>query len=127
MIMSRVLCQEWLDKAREDELVAEELLKSKRFPAATCFHFQQMIEKNLKALLIFLQKEPPKTHDLIILGNLIEQLMPDIKNYKSELELLSPYYIESRYPDFPEITLDNSSQAYESALRIKQFVLEGIK
>ena len=86
-----------------------------------------MIEKLLKALLIFNDKEFPKTHDLIALATLIEQIYPEIKNRKTDLEFLSRYYVETRYPgDYPEFTVAECENALESARRIREFVYEKI-
>ena len=48
--------EEWLKKVEEDEFAGNEILKAERFLAPACFHFQQMAEKLLKALLIFTRK-----------------------------------------------------------------------
>lgn len=83
-----------------------------------------MTEKLLKAFLVFHDKEFIKTHDLIALASLIESVAPDIANYKTELKTLGRYYIETRYPgDFPEFTLQEAQEAYESANKIKEFIL----
>lgn len=114
----------WLLKAEEDELAGLAILKEKRVFAPACFHFQQMVEKSLKGLLVFYKKSFPKAHDLIILARLIEVLVPEIKEYKKDIELLGRYYIETRYPgDYPEFTLGEAQEAYESALRIKYFIV----
>lgn len=98
--------QKWIDKAQEDELAGKEILNNGHLSAPACFHFQQMIEKLLKAFLVFNDKEFLKTHDLIALASLIEIIAPDIANYKTELKTLGRYYVETRYPgDFPEFTL----------------------
>lgn len=120
--------QKWIDKALEDELAGKEILNSGHLFAPACFHFQQMTEKLLKALLVFNNKEFLKTHDLIALASLIESIVPDIANYKTELKILGRYYIETRYPgDFPEFTQQETQEAYESANRIKEFILEKVK
>ena len=122
------LYQEWLKKVEEDEFAGKEILDGKQFPAPACFHFQQVAEKSLKALLIFYGKEFPKIHDLIALASIIESIAPDIKNHRKDLEFLNRYYIETRYPgDYPEFTLEESQKSLESALRVKSFVLEKMR
>lgn len=122
------LYQEWLKKVEEDEFAGKEILDGKQFHAPACFHFQQVAEKSLKALLIFYGKEFPRIHDLIALASLIEPISPDIKNYKSDLEFLNRYYIETRYPgDYSEFTLEETQKALGSALNVKNFTLEKIK
>jgi len=121
------LYQEWLNKVKEDEDTGKKILEGRGFPAPACFHFQQMAEKSLKALLIFYNVEFPKIHDLIVLAMLFEPILPEIKEYKTELNFLNNYYIETRYPgDYPEFTLKEAQEAFEAAVKIKEFVLEKI-
>lgn len=119
--------QGWLDKVEEDEFAGREVLDGKRFPAPACFHFQQMAEKLLKALLVYYGKEFAKIHNLIALASMLEPSAPDIKNLKTDLEFLNRYYVETRYPgDYPEFTLQECSKALDAALHIKEFVLNKI-
>jgi len=120
--------QEWLEKAEEDGIAGEELLEGARVFGPACFHFQQMAEKYLKALLINSDNNFPKTHDLIALAALIEDNFPEIKEHREDFELLNSYYIETRYPgDFPEFNLKETQEAREAAYTIKEFVLGKIK
>jgi HEPN domain-containing protein len=43
-----------------------------RFPRAAAWSFQQSSEKALKACLVANGRIPPRTHDLVLLHNLIE-------------------------------------------------------
>ena len=61
----------WLRYAGEDLITAETLLAQARIPPRqACWHAQQAAEKALKAVLIFLQIDFPRTHDLNVLRNL---------------------------------------------------------
>jgi len=119
---------DWFQKADEDELNAGSILKHRDgTPSGVCFLSQQMAEKYLKGLLIYNNKSFPKIHDLIQLQTLLLDIIPDIKDYSNELDLLTTYYFEARYPgDYPEFTWKEAEQAYESAKRIKEFVLSKI-
>lgn len=118
----------WLFKAREDELAGLAILKERRVFAPACFHFQQMAEKLLKGMLVFYKKSFPKAHDLVILTGLLEESVPEIKEYRKDIEMLDRYYIETRYPgDYPEFTLMEAEQAYEAAMNIKKFIVGKIK
>lgn len=120
--------QKWFKKAEEDEFAGRVILESKQFPAPACFHFQQMAEKYLKGLLIFHNKPFPKTHDLLELETLLLEVESEINKIHGELEFLNPYAIETRYPgNYPEVTLDEAQKAYDSALRVKAFILDKIK
>ena len=120
---------EWFKKAEEDELSAEALIGAKKGSASTvCFLSQQAVEKLIKGLLIFHRKSFPKVHDLLELESLLVAVEPQIKEYEKELDLLSTYYIETRYPgDYPDFTWDDAEEAFEAAQKIKKFVIEKIK
>lgn len=114
----------WFSKAGEDELSIKAIINGGGASSTACFLAQQMVEKYLKGLLIFYNLSFPKTHDLLELETLIININSKIKNYETELDLLSNYYIETRYPgDYPEITSIEADQAFEAAQRIKDFVL----
>ena len=118
---------DWLAKATEDEYAGKDILAGRHFPAPACFHFQQMTEKQLKALLLFYQKEFPKTHDLVLLAKLLEDVVPDVHSLSGDLEFLNRYYVETRYPaDYPEFTWDECEKAGDASGRIKEFVLKKI-
>ena len=62
----------WLRYAEEDLITAETLLAQSHIPPRqACWHAQQATEKALKAVLIFLQIDFPRTHDLNVLRNLV--------------------------------------------------------
>lgn len=118
---------DWLKKAEEDELMGNLAITENGPASAGCFHFQQMAEKLLKALLIYSGKEFPKIHDLVGLGKLIEPLHADIKSLTDELKTLSQFYVETRYPgDYPEFTLTETKQAQAAAMKVKKFVSQKI-
>ena len=62
----------WLRYAEEDLITAETLLRQPHVPPRqACWHAQQSAEKALKAVLISLEIDFPRTHDLNILRNLV--------------------------------------------------------
>ncbi len=119
----------WFKKGDEDELSALSILKHRDGnPSTVCFLSQQIAEKYLKALLIFYDQEIIKIHDLVRLESTLVSFAPEIKELHDELDLLSDFYIETRYVgDFPEFSWDDAEKAYEAAKRIKEFVLEKVK
>lgn len=121
--------QEWLKKAEDDELNAKSILKHRDgTPSGVCFLSQQMAEKCLKMLLVYNKQDFPKTHDLLVLESLVSKITPEIKKYKNELDILSGYYTETRYPgEFPEFSWKDAEEAFGAALNIKNFVLSKIK
>ena len=119
---------EWFKKAEEDAFAGEKILEAKKFFAPACFHFQQMAEKYLKGLLVFCDKSFPKVHDLIYLETLLLEQIPEVNILHADLKLLNRYYIETRYPgDYPKINFIECQKAFDSAKRIRDFVMRNIK
>ena len=109
----------WLRYAEEDLITAETLLEQRHLPPRqSCWYAQQSAEKALKAVLIFLEIDFPRTHDLNVLRNLV----PDswqLKAAHSDLASLTEWAAEARYPsDMPEATNADASTAVEQARAI---------
>ena len=105
--------------AEEDLITAETLLKQPHVPPRqSCWCAQQSVEKALKAVLIFLQIDFLRTHDLNILRNLV----PDswqLKAAHPDLASLTGWAVEARYPgEMPEATNADASKAVEQARAI---------
>jgi HEPN domain-containing protein len=70
---------QWLDIAEQDLGVAEHLLgEVSPYLIAVSYHSQQAAEKYLKALIVFLGTDPPITHDLDLLLEIISPMQPEI-------------------------------------------------
>jgi HEPN domain-containing protein len=94
------IAKQWVAKADNDLLNADNNLKSENIPFDTvCFHCQQATEKILKAYLIANQKPYPITHDLLLLLEQILPLDPEVEKLRDILAILTPYAVEIRYPD----------------------------
>lgn len=64
----------WLRFAHEDLRAAEALLqRSDSVPRHVCWLAQQAAEKAIKAVLVYLQIDFPKSHDLDALRNLVPE------------------------------------------------------
>jgi HEPN domain-containing protein len=115
----------WFLKGDEDALSAESILRHlDGAPSTVCFLAQQVGEKYLKGLLAFHNKNIQKVHDLLQLETLLLQIEPEIQNVHKDLLELNRFYIETRYPgDYPEFSWEEASSAYESAKRVKEFVV----
>jgi len=90
--------ENWILLANKDLYAASILLKDD-YPLTNivAFHCQQAIEKYLKAFLIENDIPVIKTHDLIKLNSMINE----VKNLgldERELITINEVYIESRYP-----------------------------
>ena len=94
------LVAEWIKKAKADAGAARREAAVKETPNrdAVCFHAQQAVEKCLKGLLQQEGVSFTKTHDLSILLDLIVPVFPDLKKLSDDLEWLSAFAVEFRYP-----------------------------
>lgn len=95
-----VLAGQWLAKANNDLLNADNNLKAEDIPFDTvCFHCQQAAEKMPKAYLVAQGKPHPPTHDLLLLLEKILPLNSTAEALRDDLAILTPYSVEIRYPD----------------------------
>jgi HEPN domain-containing protein len=94
------LAQEWVDKAESDFRTATRESQVTQDPNydGICFHAQQCVEKNLKAYLQEINTGFPKTHDLVILLDLLVPIKPQWNQFRSRLRLLTLAAVEIRYP-----------------------------
>ncbi len=118
----------WIEKAEKDLLtVKHELSFSDAVTESVCFHCQQAAEKFLKAYLIFLEISFTKTHEIGELITKCENKDKEISVIKEEADKLTDYAISVRYPEEPfEPTLQEANEAFETATRIRIFVLDRI-
>lgn len=89
----------WLAFAADDLHAAEALLEED-IPNLVCFHAQQCIEKVLKFLLLDHYQPSPKIHDLKELyKRCVDANILKVLPFKTEIMMLSPFYVPIRYPD----------------------------
>ena len=88
----------WLAKADEDLGAAEVLLScGKPLHATVCFHCQQAAEKALKALVVALERRPPRTHDLAALVQVAASVPLGVVVTDATV-LLNDFGVIPRYP-----------------------------
>ncbi|MBI4772733.1 MAG: HEPN domain-containing protein [Deltaproteobacteria bacterium] len=89
----------WVEKADNDFRNAEFVLTMDRnCPFDTvAYHCQQCAEKYLKALLVYWNVDFPRTHDLVVLFNLLRDTTP-VELSLEDVQPLNRYSIEARYP-----------------------------
>lgn len=92
---------EWLGYAEADLSAAADLIGEHSSIAA--YHAHQAAEKGLKALQIERTGEYDRTHDLVRLY--LELSVPE--EFQSTLEDLNPADTAARYPDAPDVELEN--------------------
>lgn len=112
------MVREWLEKADKDLALATHLLNENApFPEAIAFHAHQAAEKYLKGLLVYLQIEFSKTHNLGKLLDLISAKNPSLAGSLEEITVLNPYAVEFRYPGPLDITLEDAQKAVQLAAK----------
>jgi len=95
------LIREWIDKADSDYRSADrELYPTEGKPNfdLTCYLCQQCVEKYLKGLLQHHGAAFPRTHDLVVLLDLIIPFYPLWEAWRASFRTLKDYAAEFRYP-----------------------------
>lgn len=110
----------WLQYAEEDLFAATEMQQHPAYsPRLIGFLAQQAAEKLMKAVILYLEIEPPRTHDLARL----RQFIPagwQLAEQPMDLSRLTDLSVESRYPgDWPAITAEDAWIALDLAKRVK--------
>ena len=94
------LTLEWIEKAEGDFHLLEREIRARKNPNydAVCFHAEQCAEKYLKGRLIEGNVAFPRTHDLVLLLDLVLSLEPLWEISRDDLSFLSGFGVEFRYP-----------------------------
>lgn len=118
-----------LAKARDDEVLIEEIISKERIRDEIIgFHAQQAAEKLLKALLMARNIPYRKTHDLRELIDLIKDHDIKFPEPLMEIRTLSPFAVEFRYDYLPveeELPFDRQ-KALEMVRDLRKWVEEEI-
>jgi len=110
---------DWLRYARADLALARVPLPQSGLYELLCFHAQQAAEKSVKAVLLHYGIEPPRTHNL---ERLID-LLPTCISRTTVLfqsARLTVYGTAARYPSDAEAV---SIEEYQEALRLAEAVV----
>ena len=119
----------WVERADEDLAITRSALRRKKpLICPACFHAQQCAEKYLKAVLIARNAAFPKTHDLLMLATLCDEVGVFIPVEAKALNTLNDYSIQVRYPG-GNPTLEDAQDALKIAKSVRHFVrkLMGMK
>lgn len=94
------LVKEWIQKAEGDFVTASREFRVRSHPNydAVCFHCQQSLEKYMKAILQLHNIRFTRTHQLEVLLDLALPLYPLWEPWRNDLELISSYAVDVRYP-----------------------------
>ena len=87
----------WLEMARDDLEVAQEIIDREHLTHMVAFHCQQAIEKSFKAILEEHEQSAPRVHDLITLRNQIKKYI-ELELDSDLLFQLNELYVDARYP-----------------------------
>jgi len=120
----------WFKKAENDIRTAEYTMTMNDPPYDTvCFHAQQCAEKYLKGFLAFHKIDFPKTHSLEYLAELCKPVIPEIETELENVEILSSYGVEVRYPDevYYDIPKEDAHEAIDLAKKVKTVVLKHLE
>ncbi len=119
--MVKQICIEWLKASYLDLKNIEKIINDEFLTPIIAFHSQQSVEKSIKALLEYQNKEVPKIHKI---QTLTERAELDLKDFEEIIQLLDELYIDSRYPGdmgllpYGKPTLDDAKEFYKFALEI---------
>ena len=109
----------WLALAHEDLAAAESKGADNGLaPRHRCMLAQQAAEKALKAGLIILDVDPPRTHNLELLADMLPEPW-QVRRVSNDLGRLSLWVVESRYPgDWPDATGAEADVAVTTAREV---------
>ena len=89
----------WRAKAAGDLEAARVCLATSTVPAwIVGFHLQQAAEKAFKGMLVAAGCEPPRTHDLVRLHQMLSERGCRHPLSPANITLLQPFAVEDRYP-----------------------------
>jgi HEPN domain-containing protein len=116
--------QAWVEKADRDRRTAEAALRQN--PPITdtaAFHAQQVIEKLLKAYLVWRCVEFERIHDLEALLDACAASDPEFATLKPAVAPLTAYAVRFRYPGPAEPSVEQVRAALAVVNRVWEFVL----
>ncbi|MDE0297857.1 MAG: HEPN domain-containing protein [Candidatus Poribacteria bacterium] len=121
-----LLTQEWVEKAEKDYASAQWLQRAP-MPVhdAICFHFQQCVEKYLKAWLQEANTLFPRTHDLEQLLDLIVNTIPEWNVWRPDFVTLTTHAVDFRYHG-KSATADDAYHAMWICENVRQAIRESL-
>jgi HEPN domain-containing protein len=122
------LTAEWVQKAEDDFIVAQKMLRARKQPVydAVCFHSQQCAEKYLKAFLQENSFDIPKTHKLPDLLKLCKEVDSSLEILVSDLLEVERYSVNVRYPGV-SAEKEEAKGAYHAADIIRTFMRQKLE
>lgn len=88
-----------------------------------CFHFQQFVEKYLKAYLFFMGGEPKKIHNIVFLLNECIAYNGLLEKFKdSKIIELNECGVDIRYEETDEIEIEFIEEVKETVIKLKTLI-----
>ena len=114
----------WMTKSARDLRTAKTMIQVDDIPTdIVCFHCQQCAEKSLKAFLVFVDYDFPKTHDLPKLLQLCITHDKEFNFLREDADFLADYAVEIRYvDDWRDIPIDEANEALKRSEKFFNFV-----
>lgn len=110
------LINAWFEKADHDLGSAKVIfLNVPEYYDTIAFHCQQASEKYLKAACVFFEIQPPKSHDLVYLIEVLSTKMTIEDHFYKNAIILNGFSVVIRYPDQ---TIYMTKEETESAIHI---------
>lgn len=122
--MKSEISQQWLERVVYDMDTAKAMLQTGRYVYAV-FMCQQSIEKCLKALLSYKEKEILPIHILRRLAEMAEVIEELNEAKLIKLDFLSRYYINARYKeDLKELTKGITEEVAQDFIQFTEEIIE---
>ncbi len=121
----KILSRRWLKIADDDLLFAKAGWQESNISGHACFMRQQIVEKYLKGFLVSRNVKPLRIHDLPKILEMCIEIDGDFKQFTDRCEILSGYYIATRYPlDMPQdYSAKQVKEAFTVVEKIKGFIV----
>ena len=114
------IINKWIEKADHDIGTAELIMQYiPEYRDTISFHCQQAVEKYLKTYLIFIDLEVVRSHNLILLLDMISQKQNISDELYDQATILQQFAVDVRYP---EVTLDLSDFDIKNAIEIARLI-----
>lgn len=123
-----ILAKPWFATGDRDLSDAILLFKEGGYSNTICFLCQQAVEKYLKGSIVYNGidiKDEYRIHDLSQLIRTVGRFVPDIGDYIENVEILTTYYIESRYP--PDSPMDYPKDEVKRTIESAEEIISAIK
>lgn len=118
---------EWIRKAEGDFRTAlrEFAATDESACDAVCFHAHQCIEKLMKAVLVARDVQPPRTHNLLFLDDLLCHEISGWSTLTEDIEWLTRGGVGFRYPG-AFATRSHAARAMEICKQLRKQLLEQV-